>query len=53
MTGEWEAKLARIERGEGELGVFMGEIEAYVREVVGSVAVGARVRWPLASGVLV
>jgi DNA topoisomerase-3 len=40
MTGEWEAKLARIERGEGELGVFMGEIEAYVREVVGSVSSG-------------
>ncbi len=38
MTGEWEAKLARIERGEGELGAFMAEIERYVREVIGNVA---------------
>jgi DNA topoisomerase III len=36
MTGEWEAKLARIERGEGDLPTFMLEIERYVREVVGS-----------------
>jgi len=41
MTGEWEAKLARIERGEGELHVFMGEIETYVRDVVGSVTSSA------------
>jgi DNA topoisomerase III len=37
MTGEWEAKLARIERGEGDLATFMLEIERYVREVVGTV----------------
>lgn len=37
MTGEWEAKLARIERGEGRLDAFMLEIERYVREVVGTV----------------
>lgn len=36
MTGEWEAKLARIERGEGKLEAFMQDIERYVREVVGS-----------------
>jgi DNA topoisomerase III len=36
MTGEWEAKLARIERGEVELAAFMEEIERYVREVVGN-----------------
>jgi DNA topoisomerase-3 len=36
MTGEWEAKLARIERGEGKLDAFMQDIERYVREVVGS-----------------
>ncbi|MBS2019841.1 MAG: DNA topoisomerase 3, partial [Deltaproteobacteria bacterium] len=36
MTGEWEAKLARIERGEQDLASFMQEIERYVREVVGS-----------------
>jgi len=41
MTGEWEAKLARIERGQGELAAFMREIEDYVRDVVGSVASGA------------
>jgi DNA topoisomerase-3 len=41
MTGEWEAKLGRIERGLGDLGTFMGEIERYVRDVVGSVASGA------------
>ena len=45
MTGEWEAKLARIERGEGKLDAFMEEIERYVREVVGNVATDApRVR---------
>jgi len=36
MTGEWEAKLGRIERGLGDLGTFMGEIESYVRDVVGA-----------------
>jgi DNA topoisomerase III len=40
MTGEWEAKLARIERGEEKLDAFMREIERYVIEVVGSVATG-------------
>ncbi len=40
MTGEWEAKLARIERGEGHLDTFMREIEGYVREVVASVTTG-------------
>lgn len=38
MTGEWEAKLARIERGEIQLDTFMEEIEKYVRAVVGTVA---------------
>lgn len=41
MTGEWEAKLARIEQGEESLDGFMQAIERYVREVVGSVASGA------------
>ena len=35
MTGDWEAKLARIERGEGQLETFMKEIEDYVIEVIG------------------
>ncbi len=38
MTGEWEAKLARIERGDYPLDTFMQEIERYVREVVATVA---------------
>src|SRR5262249_47699724 len=37
MTGEWEAKLGRIERGQGHLVAFMREIEEYVRSVVGNV----------------
>jgi DNA topoisomerase-3 len=34
MTGEWEARLARIERGTEDLDTFMQAIETYVREVV-------------------
>jgi DNA topoisomerase-3 len=37
MTGQWEAFLKRIERGQGELGLFMEGIEEYVREVIGKV----------------
>ncbi len=37
MTGEWEQKLKLIERGKCDLDGFMKEIEAYVREVVGTV----------------
>jgi DNA topoisomerase III len=37
MTGEWEAKLASIERGTADFDAFMRGIEGYVREVVGSV----------------
>ena len=36
MTGEWEAKLARIERGDHDLAAFMQDIERYVRDVVGN-----------------
>ncbi|MBX5482460.1 MAG: DNA topoisomerase 3, partial [Myxococcaceae bacterium] len=35
MTGQWEARLQRIERGEAELEPFLRGIEAYVREVIG------------------
>ncbi|WP_255217469.1 DNA topoisomerase 3 [Myxococcus sp. AM010] len=35
MTGQWEAWLQRIERGEGQLDAFIRGIEAYVIEVVG------------------
>lgn len=34
MTGEWELRLKRMERGDGSLEAFMAEIEAYVVEVV-------------------
>ena len=37
MTGEWEARLRRIERGEETLPPFIESIENYVREVVGAV----------------
>jgi DNA topoisomerase-3 len=35
MTGQWEAYLKRIERGEADLPAFLADIERYVREVVG------------------
>ncbi len=41
MTGEWEAKLGRIERGDETLDGFMAAIERYVRDVVGNVASGS------------
>ena len=34
LTGEWEAALQRVQRGEGALSRFMEEIEAFVRRVV-------------------
>jgi DNA topoisomerase III len=37
MTGQWEAYLKRIERGEAQLEPFLRGIEEYVREVVGKV----------------
>ena len=37
MTGQWEAYLKRIERGEAQLAPFLEGIEEYVREVVGKV----------------
>ncbi len=41
MTGEWEAKLSRLQRGDGDLSDFMAGIERYVADVVGRVAEGA------------
>jgi len=35
LTGRWEAELARIQRGEGQLDAFMSGIEGYVKEIVG------------------
>jgi DNA topoisomerase-3 len=37
MTGQWEAWLQRIERGDGALSSFLEGIEKYVIEVVGKV----------------
>ncbi|WAS96338.1 DNA topoisomerase 3 [Nannocystis punicea] len=37
MTGEWEAKLKRMSRGDGDLPTFMAAIESYVSAVVGRV----------------
>jgi len=34
MTGQWEAYLARIQKGKGQLEPFLKGIEDYVREVV-------------------
>lgn len=42
MTGEWEAKLKRLQRGQGDLPTFMASIEAYVTDVVSRVAGGKR-----------
>jgi len=38
MTGEWEAKLKRMQRGQGDLPAFMAGIEAYVTDVVSRVS---------------
>ncbi len=46
MTGQWEAYLKRIQRGEAQLEPFMHGIEDYVRDVivkVGGVQAGPRV----------
>ena len=40
MTGEWEAKLKRLQRGQGDLATFMAGIESYVRDVVARVCSG-------------
>ncbi|MCP4697828.1 MAG: DNA topoisomerase III [Gammaproteobacteria bacterium] len=37
MTGEWEARLKRVQRGEDNLKNFMDGIETYVREAVENV----------------
>ena len=42
MTGQWEARLHAIRRGESQLSPFMTGIETYVREVVKLVLGGPR-----------
>ena len=34
MTGQWEARLHHIQRGDGELGSFISDVEDYVRRVI-------------------
>ena len=46
MTGQWEAYLTRIHRGNAQLEPFLRGIEDYVRDVVGKVGTGA----PTAAG---
>ncbi len=41
MTGEWEAKLKRMQRGDGTLSMFMDGIETYVGEVIERVTSGS------------
>ena len=38
MTGQWEAYLKRIQRGEAQLEPFLHGIEEYVRDVIGKVS---------------
>ncbi|HXI56881.1 MAG TPA: DNA topoisomerase, partial [Polyangia bacterium] len=45
LTGQWEARLARVARGEETRATFMNDIAAYVRDVV--TAIRAR---PVAAG---
>jgi len=41
MTGEWEAKLRRMSRGEGDLPTFMAGIESFVTGVIDRVTADA------------
>ncbi|MCX5745789.1 MAG: DNA topoisomerase [Proteobacteria bacterium] len=41
LTGTWEARLARIARGEDSRGAFMADIAAYVTEIVGAIRVAS------------
>jgi DNA topoisomerase-3 len=38
LTGDWEKKLAEIEHGRGDRGMFMNEIEEFARETVEQIA---------------
>lgn len=41
LTGNWEARLARVARGEERRAVFMGDIGRYVKETVDAIRVSA------------
>jgi DNA topoisomerase-3 len=44
LTGTWEARLARMARGEDKREAFMADIARYVREVVDAIRAGAPMR---------
>ncbi len=46
MTGEWEARLKRVQRGEAELDGFMADIAGYVRAAVTEAFVAAKTAPP-------
>jgi DNA topoisomerase-3 len=46
LTGEWEAQLAGIQRGQGDLAGFMRRIEAHVRKLVEATLAGPKVPSP-------
>jgi DNA topoisomerase-3 len=50
LTGEWEARLKRIQRGEGDLAGFMADIAIFVQQAV-ALAFTAQVPPPVAGGV--
>ena len=41
LTGNWEARLARIARGQEQRAAFMGDIASYVKEVVDAIRAAA------------
>ena len=49
MTGEWEAKLKRMARGDGDLPAFMSGIESFITDVVGRVTANSRTPRPAAN----
>ncbi|HRZ24138.1 MAG TPA: DNA topoisomerase 3 [Candidatus Contendobacter sp.] len=52
MTGEWEARLKRIQRGEADLAGFMADIAGYVRAAVTEAFATANTAPPPAAAVL-
>ena len=53
MTGEWEARLERIRRGEGNRDEFMADIKAFVAELVHQIKQNAPQGKPRAYGAVV
>jgi DNA topoisomerase-3 len=49
LTGNWEARLSRVARGQETRAAFMADISKYVGEVVGAIRGGARPVAPVAS----